>query len=67
MVVKLDAGKNRYYTQPNTTKICIDDSRSKTFKPSEQYLKYIEQLLKQNKTIKDKVDSIPNNTNQKKT
>ena len=62
----MGCGKNRYYIQPNTTNIYIDDARSTKFKPSGKYLNYIETLLKQSKTLKEKVDSIPNNTKKKK-
>ena len=42
MVIKWDKKEERYYIQPNKAKIYIDDTRSSEYKPSQKYLKSLE-------------------------
>ena len=58
MVIKWDSDANRYYIQlkpTSKTKIYINDNRSKKiFKPSAQYLKELEKLLKKRTPANDR-------------
>ena len=62
MVIKWDKKEERYYIQPNKAKIYIDDTRSSEYKPSQKYLKSLEKLLKEDNKLKERIDKMKTNT-----
>ena len=62
MVIKWDKAEERYYIQPNKAKIYIDDTRSSGYKPSQKYLNSLEKLLKEDNKLKDRIDKMKTNT-----